>query len=256
MSAIHPKKSLGQHFLQDENIARKIVASFRREGISEVLEIGAGRGVLTKYLLKEKQYAVSAIEIDKKNVEYLKSAFPDHKDRIIHQDILQYNLKPAKNPYAVIGNFPYNISSQIFFWILKNRNQISEIVCMVQKEVAKRIASGPGVKAYGILSVLLQAYFDIDLLFTVSPKVFYPIPKVYSAVIRLVRNRINKLECDEDLFFQVVKTCFSQRRKIIKNSIRKLYAGTLPEDEIMQKRPEQLGIQQFVEMTRKLQVLI
>ncbi len=252
----NPKKSLGQHFLQDENIARKIVSSLRGEGVREVIEIGAGKGILTKYLFKEKQYSVSAIEIDKNNVEFLRSAFPDYKGHIIHQDILQYELKPVKNKYAVIGNFPYNMSSQIFFWILKNRNQISEIVCMVQKEVADRISSGPGTKSYGILSVLLQAYFGIDYLFKVSPKVFYPRPKVYSAVIRLVRNKLTRLDCDEDLFVRVVKTCFNQRRKIIKNSIRKIYSGALPEDTLMQKRPEQLDIQQFVEMTRRLQAYI
>lgn len=253
---IHPKKSLGQHFLQDENIARKMVASLRGEGVREVIEIGAGKGILTKYLFKEKQYSVSAIEIDKNNVEFLRSAFPDDNDQIIHQDILQYELKPAKNKYAVIGNFPYNMSSQIFFWILKNRNQISEIVCMVQKEVADRISSGPGTKSYGILSVLLQAYFEIEYLFKVSPKVFYPRPKVYSAVIRLVRNKVTRLDCDEDLFVQVVKACFNQRRKMIKNSIRKIYSGVLPEDTLMQKRPEQLDVQQFVEMTRVLQAYI
>jgi 16S rRNA (adenine1518-N6/adenine1519-N6)-dimethyltransferase len=252
----YPKKSLGQHFLQDENIARKIVASLRGEGVREVIEIGAGKGILTKYLFKEKQYSVSAIEIDQNNVQFLRSAFPDHKDHIIHQDILQYELKPVKNTYAVIGNFPYNMSSQIFFWILKNRNQITEIVCMIQKEVADRISSGPGTKSYGILSVLLQAYFDIDYLFKVSPKVFYPRPKVYSSVIRLVRNKVNRLDCDEDLFVRVVKACFNQRRKIIKNSIRKIYSGALPEDKLMQNRPEQLDIQQFVEMTRVLQAYI
>jgi len=253
---IQPKKSLGQHFLQDENIACKIVASLRGEGAREVIEIGAGKGILTKYLFKEKRYSVSAIEIDKNNVEFLRSSFPDHKDHIVHQDILQYKLKPGKNTYAIIGNFPFNISSQIFFWILKNRNQIKEIVCMVQKEVVDRILSGPGTKSYGILSVLLQAYFDIDYLFKVNPKVFYPRPKVYSAVIRLVRNKITRLDCDEDLFVRVVKTCFNQRRKIIKNSVRKIYSGSLPEDTLMQKRPEQLDIQQFVKLTRVLQDFI
>jgi 16S rRNA (adenine1518-N6/adenine1519-N6)-dimethyltransferase len=256
MSAIHPKKSLGQHFLQDENIARKIVASLRGEGIREVIEIGAGKGILTKYLFKKKQYSVSALEIDKNNVELLKSIFPEYKDRIIHQDILQFNLHDKTDQYAVIGNFPYNISSQIFFWVLKNRSRISEIVCMVQKEVAERITAGPGTKTYGILSVLLQAYYNIDFLFVVSPNVFYPKPKIYSAVIRLSRNKVIQLDCDEELFFQVVKSCFSQRRKMIRNSIRKLYSGNLPDHEIMQRRPEQLEIQQFVEMTKALQAFM
>ncbi|KPK83361.1 MAG: hypothetical protein AMS27_13115 [Bacteroides sp. SM23_62_1] len=256
MSATHYRKSLGQHFLQDENIARKIVSSLELEGISQVIEIGPGRGVLTKYLFREYKLPVLAIEIDRNNVELLKTKFPEHQNHILHQDILQYNLPERDNQYAVIGNFPYNISSQIFFWVLYNRSKIKEIVCMVQKEVAERMSAVPGTKTYGILSVLLQAYYHIDVLFSVSPNVFYPKPKVYSAVIRLVRNNIVHLDCDEDLFFRVVKACFNQRRKMIRNSIRSIYQGILPDLEVMKKRPEQLGIQQFVEMTKELQIFM
>ena len=256
MSTNHPKRSLGQHFLQDENIARKIVAALRGERIRKVIEIGAGRGILTKYLIQEKQYSVTALEIDKNNIEILKSRFPEYKDKIIHQDILKYSFHYETSQYAVIGNFPYNISSQIFFWILRNRNNVSEVVCMVQKEVAERITAGPGKKAYGILSVLLQAYYNIEFLFVVKPNVFHPKPKVYSAVIRLTRNNINQLDCDEDLFFRIVKSCFSQRRKMIKNSIRKIYQGALPDQEVMQQRPEQLEIQQFVILTKLLQAFM
>lgn len=253
MSSTHPKKSLGQHYLRDENIARKIIGSLRAESINEVIEIGSGRGILTKFLFQQNKYPVVAIEIDKNNIEFLKSIFPDQANNINQQDILKFKLPSGNNQYAVLGNLPYHISSQIFFWILKYRSRISEIVCMVQKEVAERISAPPGTKTYGILSVLLQAYYNIDLLFTVSPHVFYPKPKVYSAVIRLVRNNISQLDCDEDLFFRVVKTCFNQRRKMIKNSIRKIYSGVLSDHEIMHRRPEQLGIEQFVEITKNIQ---
>jgi 16S rRNA (adenine1518-N6/adenine1519-N6)-dimethyltransferase len=248
-----PKKSLGQHFLRDENIARKIVDSLKAEGTDNIIEIGPGNGVLTKYLFARKEYSVLAVEIDNDKVEYLRNEFPGKEDQIIHCDFLKYDLSGFESPVALIGNLPYNISSQIFFRILENRSKISEAVCMIQKEVADRLSAGPGTKTYGILSVLLQAYYNIEYLFRVTPKVFFPQPEVFSAVIRLTRNSISKLECDEVLFFKVVKACFNQRRKTIKNSIRKITDKNLPLIDLISKRPEQLSVEQFVELTRIVQ---
>lgn len=249
-----PKKRLGQNYLRDENIARKIVSSLNEKEIHYIIEIGPGHGILTKYLFGKEGCEIWAVEVDYENVEYLKNEFPERKDQIIHHDFLTYDLSGFNNPVSIIGNFPYNISSQIFFRILENRNKIGEVVCMVQKEVADRISAGPGTKTYGILSVLLQAYFRIEYLFKVTPKVFFPQPKVNSAVIRLTRNSTFRLECDENLFFQVVKTCFNQRRKIIKNSIRKIVTDEVQQNDLMQKRPEQLDVRQFVELTNIIQV--
>ncbi len=250
-----PKKSLGQHYLRDENIARKIINSLLAERTNQIIEIGPGHGVLTKYLFAKMENAVLAIEIDHNNVEFLRNEFPGREDQIINHDFLKYDLSGFDRPVALIGNFPYNISSQIFFRILENRNRISEVVCMVQKEVADRLSAGPGTKTYGILSVLLQAYYKIEYLFKVTPKVFFPPPKVYSAVIRLTRNSVSKLECDEILFFNIVKACFNQRRKTIKNSIRKITTESLPHTDLMIKRPEQLSVEQFVELTQIIQRL-
>jgi 16S rRNA (adenine1518-N6/adenine1519-N6)-dimethyltransferase len=249
----HPKKRLGQHYLHDENIARKIVNSLKVKEVHAIIEVGPGLGILTKYLFQSGGAKVLAVEVDYENVVYLKNTFPDKEDKIIHQDFLTYDLSVFEYPVSLIGNFPYNISSQIFFRILENRNIIGEVVGMVQKEVAERISTGPGSKTYGILSVLLQAYFNIEYLFKVSPGVFHPQPRVNSAVIRLSRNEVQGLACDENLFFHIVKTCFNQRRKIIKNSIRKISGDTTIESDMVQKRPEQLSVDQFVELTQLIQ---
>jgi 16S rRNA (adenine1518-N6/adenine1519-N6)-dimethyltransferase len=251
-----PKKSLGQHFLRDENIARKIVSSLRAEGAGTVIEVGPGNGVLTRYIFDRKEYRPVAVEIDSEKVELLKSEFRGREDQIIHCDFLKFDLSVVKSPVALIGNFPYNISSQIFFRILENRKIINEVVCMIQKEVAERLSAGPGTKVYGILSVLLQAFYNTEYLFRVSPEVFFPRPKVYSAVIRLTRNEVAELECDEKLFFSIVKACFNQRRKTIRNSIKKITGRPLPESELLSKRPEQLNVKQFEELTSLTQGVI
>jgi 16S rRNA (adenine1518-N6/adenine1519-N6)-dimethyltransferase len=250
MTYVKAKKKLGQHFLKDQNIARKIVSSLLAENVDCVLEIGPGMGVLTRYLLENQAYTTYVIEIDNESVEYLENNFPELGNRIIADDFLKLDIsKLFNNPFAVIGNFPYNISSQIFFKILEHKNQIPEVVGMIQKEVAERIAAPPGSKTYGILSVLLQAFYQIELLFKVSENVFVPPPKVKSAVIRLKRNSTTALDCDEQLFFIVVKTAFNQRRKTLHNSLKKLTLSP-PSNEIFRKRPEQLSVEQFVELTK------
>ena len=256
MTYVKAKKSLGQHFLKDQNIARKIVSSLTAENISDVLEIGPGMGVLTRYLLENKTYTTSVVEIDTESIEYLKINFPELQDRIIEADFLQLELtKLFDHPYAIIGNFPYNISSQIFFKVLENKNQIPEVVGMIQKEVAERIAAPPGSKTYGILSVLLQAFYHIELLFKVSEHVFVPPPKVKSAVIRMTRNSTEVLECDEKLFFNVVKTAFNQRRKTLRNALNSFSFDVekLPQD-ILSKRAEQLSVEDFVNITNAVKV--
>jgi 16S rRNA (adenine1518-N6/adenine1519-N6)-dimethyltransferase len=250
-----PKKSLGQHFLQDENIARKIVSSLKAEGARHIIEIGPGNGVLTKYIFAWKEPPAIAVEIDREKVGFLRNEFEGKEDQIIHSDFLNFDLSGFSRPVAIIGNFPFNISSQIFFRILENRNIITEVVCMIQKEVAERLSVGPGTKTYGILSVLLQAYYNIEYLFRVTPEVFFPRPKVHSAVIRLTRNKTEKLDCDERLFFNIVKACFNQRRKTIKNSIRKITDKSLPSSDLLLKRPEQLNVEKFVELTKMIQSL-
>jgi 16S rRNA (adenine1518-N6/adenine1519-N6)-dimethyltransferase len=250
MTYVKAKKKLGQHFLKDQNIARKIVSSLTAENVDCVLEIGPGMGVLTQYLLNNQAYTTFVVEIDEESVEYLENNFPSLRDRIISDDFLQLDItRLFQKPFAVIGNFPYNISSQIFFKILENKNQIPEVVGMIQKEVAERIAAPPGSKTYGILSVLLQAFYQIEFLFKVSESVFVPPPKVKSAVIRLKRNNTAVLDCDEKLFFKVVKTAFNQRRKTLHNSLKSLISSPLS-NEILQKRPEQLSVEQFVTLTK------
>lgn len=201
MNSFRSKKSLGQHFLTDTNIASKIVASLYAKDVNAVVEIGPGRGILTRDLVKNSRYDTYLVEIDGALVEQLSQSFPELKHRILHSDFLKLDISGSfKGPIAIIGNFPYNISSQIFFKILENRDKVVEVVGMVQKEVAKRIKTGPGSKTYGILSVLLQAYYHVEYLFTVNEKVFDPPPRVKSAVIRLTRNKIETLDCDETLF--------------------------------------------------------
>ncbi|MDX9881696.1 MAG: 16S rRNA (adenine(1518)-N(6)/adenine(1519)-N(6))-dimethyltransferase RsmA [Prolixibacteraceae bacterium] len=250
MTIVRAKKNLGQHFLKDKNIARKIVESLSVE-TRNVLEVGPGMGVLTQFLL-EKKYHLHVVEIDDESVEYLENHFPQLQGHIISGDFLRLDLqKYFSGTFSVIGNFPYNISSQIFFKVLENREQIPQVVGMVQKEVAERIAATHGSKTYGILSVLLQAFYRIEYLFTVTEHVFIPPPKVKSAVIRLVRNGREQLECNEKLFFQVVKTAFNQRRKTMRNSLKAMITDeTLKNSELLALRPEQLSVSDFELLTR------
>lgn len=252
MTTVRAKKNLGQHFLKDQNIARKIVDSLQAADLREVLEIGPGMGVLTQYLLQKETFRTSVVEIDTESVEYLHLHYPQLSDRIFSTDFLRMDLSRLySEKFAVIGNFPYNISSQIFFKVLEYKNQIPEVVGMIQKEVAERLAEGPGSKTYGILSVLLQAYYDIDYLFTVHEQVFNPPPKVKSAVIRLTRNQREKLDCDETLFVRVVKASFNQRRKTLRNSLKQFLTDeNLKANELFNKRPEQLGVAEFENLTR------
>lgn len=251
---VRAKKSLGQHFLRDENIARKIVDSLNTIK-GNVVEVGPGKGVLTKFLLEKENLDCRFVETDREAFDYLIQNFPENKESFILGNFLKTDLAAIFNePFTIIGNFPYNISSQIFFKTLENRNLVSEVVCMIQKEVAERIASPKGKKQYGILSVLLQAYYSIEYLFTVNEQVFDPPPKVKSAVIRLTRNDVTKLDCDEKLFFAVVKSGFNYRRKILRNALKGLVqAKEVLTDDIFNKRAEQLGVPEFVELTRMIQ---
>ena len=218
---VRPKKHLGQHFLTDQNIARKIVDQLSFQ--YPVLEIGPGKGVLTQYLLDKCKYGLYVIEIDNEAIEYLRYEFPQLQGSLIEGDVLKTDLSGIMTtPSSIIGNFPYNISSQIFFRILENKDLVNEVVCMIQKEVAQRIATPPGSKEYGILSVLLQTFYQIDYLFTVGENVFFPPPKVKSAVIRLNRNDRHTLPCPDDFFFTVVKLAFNQRRKTLRNALSPL----------------------------------
>ena len=248
---VRAKKYLGQHFLTDESIAARIAESLSGN-CPRVLEIGPGMGVLTKYLYSRPELDFRAIEIDTESVDYLHSHYPDLK--VIEGDFLKMDLTALfHESFAVIGNFPYNISSQILFRVFENRNLIPEVVGMFQKEVAERIAAGPGSKTYGILSVLLSAFYNIEYLFTVPEHVFNPPPKVKSAVIRLVRNDVTTLECDEKLFVTVVKTGFNQRRKTLRNALKPLgiqYDGI--SDEVLAKRAEQLSVENFASLTKQL----
>ncbi|MCZ8354620.1 MAG: 16S rRNA (adenine(1518)-N(6)/adenine(1519)-N(6))-dimethyltransferase RsmA [Cyclobacteriaceae bacterium] len=249
---VRPKKFLGQHFLHDEHIARKITEALLVESpYTKVLEIGPGMGVLTKYLIQNPQIDLTVVEIDRESVAFLKNHYPTLSNKIIDQDFLEldnHQLFPTST--AVIGNFPYNISSQIFFKILENRNLVSQVVCMLQKEVADRIASKHGNKTYGILSVLLQTFYKVEMILKVPPGVFTPPPKVMSAVIRLVRNERQALPCDEKLFFTVVKTGFNQRRKTLRNALKNLsLAAHLNSLPVLDKRAEQLSVDDFITLT-------
>lgn len=252
MTEVKAKKFLGQHFLTDERIAERIVDSLSTE-TNHVLEIGPGMGVLTKYLIKKDELDFHVVEIDRESVAYLHDHYPTLD--VIEGDFLQYDLTSLfHDTFSIIGNFPYNISSQILFKVFDNRDRVSEVVGMFQKEVAERVATGPGSKTYGILSVLLSAFYNIEYLFTVNENVFNPPPKVKSAVIRLRRNDVKSLECDEKLFVQVVKAGFNQRRKTLRNALRQL---NLPLDRISEetlaKRAEQLSVAQFIEITKTIE---
>ena len=250
MDNIRAKKHLGQHFLHDDNTAQKIVDALK-SNCNTVIEVGPGMGVLTKKLLLKSIPSFYVVEIDTESVEYLKENYPALTPNILEADFLKMDLSAiASSDLAIIGNFPYNISTQIMFKILEHRNAVVEVVGMFQKEVAQRIACKPGTKEYGILSVLIQAWFNVEYLYTVSRGVFAPPPKVESGVIRVTRNEIKTLGCDEILFMKVVKTTFNQRRKTINNSIKGLGLGTviLPE-RFAKERPEQLSVDAFVELT-------
>jgi 16S rRNA (adenine1518-N6/adenine1519-N6)-dimethyltransferase len=251
---IRPKKGLGQHFLIDKNIARKIVQSLADGGFDTIYEIGPGTGILTEILIDQRKEHLFHVEIDIEAVEFLRNQYPERNDNILHQDFLKFDFPGnRKSDIAIIGNFPYNISSQIFFRILENRSRVVEVVGMIQKEVAQRIASQAGSRTYGILSVLLQAYYDIDLLFSVGRQVFRPRPNVDSAVIRLRRNSINVLACDEDLFFRVIKTGFNQRRKTLRNSLKSILLNLQFQHNLLDKRPEQLSVKDFIELTGQIE---
>ena len=252
MRLVKPKKALGQHFLKDLQIAQRIANTLADYKGTPVLEIGPGMGVLTQFLLEE-GHDLKVVELDSESVAYLEQNFPDLKGRIIAQDFLKLDLSQLyPDRFCVIGNYPYNISSQIFFKVLDYKEQIPCCSGMIQKEVAERLASAPGSKAYGIISVLLQAWYDIEYLFTISEQVFNPPPKVKSAVIRMTRNSRTELGCDEKLFKTVVKTTFNQRRKTLRNSIKPILGKDFPDYHlpIFDKRPEQLSVEQFIELTK------
>lgn len=246
---VKPKKHLGQHFLTDLSIAKDIAdALLVNDKYKTVLEIGPGTGALTQFLLQRSEFETQVVEIDQESVVYLNNHYPS---LVVHEEnFLKMNFSKFKNePIGIAGNFPYNISSQILFKVLDEKDRIPEVVGMFQKEVAERVAEGPGSKTYGILSVLLQAFYDIEYLFTVPENVFNPPPKVKSGVIRLVRNEVKQLPCDEKLFKTIVKSTFNQRRKTVRNGVKALLKGQHIEHELMQKRPEQLSVAQFVELT-------
>jgi 16S rRNA (adenine1518-N6/adenine1519-N6)-dimethyltransferase len=258
MFPVRAKKNLGQHFLKDEEIADRIAATLDDFPTLPVLEVGPGTGMLTQFLLQRKR-DLTVVEIDYESIDYLQTHFPELQGRILQQDFLRMDLsKHYSGDFCVIGNYPYNISSQIFFKVIDQREQIPCCSGMIQKEVAERMVASPGSKTYGILSVLLQAWYDVAYLFTVNEQAFIPPPKVKSAVVRLTRNKRKRLNCNEKLFKTVVKTSFNQRRKMLRNSIKSLLSdeSLLPDDPLLTKRPEQLSIEQFEQLTNMLEPLV
>lgn len=255
---VKPKKSLGQHFLTDLSIAEAIADTLASYKGMPVLEVGPGMGVLTRFLL-DKGHDLTVVELDPESVEYLQEHFPELRDRIVAKDFLKLDLAQLyEGPFCVIGNYPYNISSQIFFKILDYKDRIPCCSGMIQKEVAERMAAPPGSKTYGILSVLLQAWYDIEYLFTVPEHVFNPPPRVKSAVIRMTRNQVEQLGCNERLFKQIVKTAFNQRRKTMRNSLRSLVGKECEvlSDPIFDERPERLSVERFIALTNLLESYI
>jgi len=259
MKLVRPKKNLGQHFLIDLSIAKRIADTVDACPDLPVLEVGPGMGMLTQYII-EKPRPVKVVEIDSESVEYLHANYPQLSDNILGEDFLRMDLNKVFDgkQFVLTGNYPYDISSQIFFKMLDNKDLIPCCTGMIQREVAQRMASEPGTKAYGILSVLIQAWYNVEYLFTVDENVFNPPPKVKSAVIRMTRNETTDLGCDEKLFKQVVKTTFNQRRKMLRVSLRQIFAGKPTTDDffardIMTKRPEQLTIAQFVDLTNQIE---
>ncbi len=256
MRAYSANKALGQHFLADKNTAVKIVKSLHEKlNHPNVLELGPGQGALTGLLIELEDIDLKVIDVDPRSIELIENKFPQLSGGLITADFLRYDISKIFNkPFSIIGNFPYNISSQILFKVLKHRDQVDLVVGMFQREVAERITSDPGSKQYGILSVLCQAYYHLELLFSVNETVFVPQPKVKSAVIRLTRNTVASLECDENLFSAVVKQGFNQRRKTLRNSLKSLIKDpSLAKHSLMAKRPEQLGIAEFIELTKLLE---
>ena len=263
---VRAKKALGQHFLTDQRVAKAIVDALEADGVAPVLEVGPGMGVLTQYLLERDDIDLKLVEIDGESVDYLLSHFPGMQGRLLQADFLTLPLErifPEK--FRIIGNFPYNISSQIFFKILDHKDSVPQVVCMIQKEVAERLAEKPGSKTYGILSVLLQAWYDIEYLFSVGSGCFAPPPKVESAVIRLKRNGRESLGCDEALFKTVVKTAFGQRRKMMRNPLKPLAAAKAAREgwsveqladflvqPVFTLRPEVLSVEDFIDLTNLL----
>jgi len=256
MKSVKPKKRLGQHFLTDKNVALKIVDAIAKD-TKNLLEIGPGTGVLTDFILEKGFANFKIVEIDEESVEYLIHKYPSLESQLISADFLKLNLEEVfPDNFSIIGNFPYNISSQILFKVWDERQRVNEVVGMFQKEVAERVAAKPGSKTYGILSVLLQAFYDIEYLFTVSEEVFNPPPKVKSGVIRLKRNQLEKLDVDEAKFKEVIKTAFNQRRKTISNSLKRMGIKETSAnlDHLLGQRPEQLSVEAFIEITRALSV--
>jgi len=255
MSLVRAKKHLGQHFLTDKNIAAKIVDSLRPDNrYNQVLEVGPGMGILSDFLLQKPDYQTYLIDIDTESYQFLQKKYPQLNNKLINADFLEMDFAGLfTGNFAIIGNFPYNISSQILFKVLDNRQQVVEVVGMFQKEVAERCSSQPGSKEYGILSVFLQAYYRVEYLFTVKAGVFNPPPKVLSAVIRLTRNNVTELPCDEKLFWQVVKAGFNQRRKTLRNALSALINKEAMTDETMlELRAERLSVNDFVTLTNKI----
>lgn len=255
MKPVRPKKALGQHFLKDLSIAKAIADTVDLFPGLPVLEVGPGMGVLTQYLVP-KQRELKVVEIDDESVRYLRENFPELEDSIVEDDFLKMHLDHLFDgrPFVLTGNYPYNISSQIFFKMLDNRDRIPGCTGMIQREVAQRLASKPGTKAYGILSIFVQAWYDVDYLFTVDEHVFNPPPKVKSAVISMRRNDVTDLGCDEALFRRIVKTVFNQRRKTMRNGIKSIVGNGCPllADALFDKRPEQLSVQEFIDLTNKV----
>ena len=251
---VRAKKALGQHFLTDQSIARGIVDALTAGGVRDVLEIGPGMGVLSQYLLQREDIDLRLVEIDQESVDYLLTHYPGIEGKLYMADYLKLDIRQLfSGSYRVIGNFPYNISSQIFFKILDDKDLVPEVVCMIQKEVAERIAEKPGSKTYGILSVLLQAWYDIEYLFSVGSGAFCPPPKVQSAVIRLRRNSRSELGCDERLFRQVVKTAFNQRRKTLRNALKPILPeGFDTSSELFELRAERLSVEDFIALTQTI----
>lgn len=255
LQKVKAKKHLGQHFLTDLSIAKNIVDSLSQtHQYKKVVEVGPGMGVLTQYLIEHKEYETFPVDVDRDSIGYLAEKYPELKGNIIYADFLKVDLNDliSNEPFAVIGNFPYNISSQILFRVLDYKDQIPEVVGMFQKEVAERFASAPGSRVYGITSVLLQAFYNVEYLFTVGPEVFDPPPKVESAVVRFVRNDKLQLACDEKRFKSIVKMAFGQRRKMMRKSLKSQLNDNNKDAEILTKRPEQLSVAEFVELTNML----
>lgn len=256
MSTVRAKKHLGQHFLVDKNICKKIADQFQfHQGCKRALEVGPGTGALTEFLLQNPEIDLSVIDVDIESIEYLRQHYPTLGDKIHKRDFLKVDLQEIMEtePFAVVGNFPYNISTQILFKCLDYRNQIPEIMGMFQKEVAVRVAEKPGSKQYGIISVLLQAFYDIEYCFTVDEHVFNPPPKVKSGVIRCTRNKRGALPCDENLFIAIVKAGFNQRRKTLRNSLKKLINNPAFDHEFLNLRPEVLSVEDFIFLTQQIE---